>query len=60
MSEALKIGLNLVALSDQRSSGVETFVKNVLGRVRVGSKGEISIALRRTLPVKEALGAQFI
>ena len=60
MSEALKIGLNLVALSDQRSSGVEAFVKNVLGRVRVGSKGEISIALRRTLPVKEALGAQFI
>jgi len=40
MGKTRKIGLNLVALRVQQASGVQTFVKNVLGRVCLGSEVE--------------------
>ena len=41
MGKTRKIGLNLVALRVQQASGVQTFVKNVLGRVCLGSEVEL-------------------
>ncbi len=55
----MRIGLNLLAVRSQHQVGVDQFVRNVVGNLQLPDDAEITVALRRTVALENALGDDF-
>ena len=55
----MRIGLNLVAARACDGTGIERFVRNVVGGMRLTKASEILLAVRREVVVSDVVGARF-
>lgn len=55
----MRIGLNLLAVRAEERTGIESYVRNVVGELRFSPNARVDIALRRSVDKEATLGARF-